>query len=109
MSEWKIGKLKPEEEPGAIVQVQISKVLQKKAIDVFGEVAKDPEKQILVIYAVRGKKEISIGNLALPEDLGAIHPKSNAAKFLLAYGKAPKAGLKVNVRVDANGFWKLVL
>lgn len=109
MSEWKLRKPTPEEEPGAILAVQISKVQQKKAIEVFGEAAKNPEKQVLVIYAVRGKKEISIGNITVPDDLGAIHPKSNAAKFLLAYGKAPKAGLKVNVKVDANGFWKLVL
>ena len=109
MSEWKLGKLKPEDEPGAIVQVLISKVLTMKAVEVFGEEAKNPDKDIIVIYAVRGKKEIPIGNITLPEDVSAIHPKSNAAKFLLTYGKAPKAGLKVNVKVDPNGFWKLIL
>jgi len=109
MSEWKLGKLKPEDEPGAIVQVQISKVLVKKATEVFGESAKNPENQIIVIYAVRNKNEIPIGNITLPEDVSAIHPKSNAAKFLLTYGKAPKAGLKVNVKVDPNGFWKMIL
>jgi hypothetical protein len=109
MSEWKLHKPTPDEEPGAIIEVAISSIQKKKAVEIFGDVAKNPERDFFVLLAKRGKKEISIGNISVPDDLTNVHPKSNAGKFLATYGKAPRAGMKVKVQVDADGFWRLLL
>ncbi len=109
MSEWKIGKLKPEDEPGTISQQIISKVETQTAREIFKDKAKKPDQLFMRIYVKRNGKDVPVGNISMPDNPGAVHPKSNAGQFLTTYGKTPKAGVKVQVKVTADGFWQLVL
>lgn len=109
MSEWKIAKERPEDKPGTITQVAISKIEIKTGSEIFGPSAKNADRKFVHMYAQRRGKDVPIGNVALPEDPSEVHPKSNAAKFVGLYEHAPKVGLKVQVKVTADGFWQLVL
>jgi hypothetical protein len=109
MSDWKLGKPAPEDEPGYIGKAKISKLETLTGKAIFGDKAQNADDQFLCIYVHRRDKDVKIDQIHLFRDMSNLHPKSKAGQFMHAYGCTPKVGMQVNVKTNGDGFWELVL
>ena len=98
----------------------VSSVEVKKASEIFGDKAQDPEKSMVIVTCENGART----NLSLPnglswngenweilneEELKASmrFPQLKMRKFVEQYGSLPKKGLKVNTYSDNQGFLRI--
>ena len=94
--------------PGLKAKTAITKVQLVKAAEIFKDKAKDPEQMLYAIYGSVNDRELRIATFAKPLS-EEISPKSKLAQFKQRYKQFPKAGLKVDVVTDENGYWKVAL
>ena len=94
--------------PGLKAKAPLTRVQQVKAADIFREKAKDPEQQLYAIYGRVNDREMRIATFTKP--LGnEISSKSKLAQFKRRYKSWPKAGVRVDVETDENGYWRITL
>jgi len=86
----------------------ITRIEAKKATEIFGAAARIPEQLVMVIYGKIDSWEGRIGVITKPSSK-YVSPKSNMAKFIQKYKKAPDIGVTVEVATNDRGYWALVM
>ena len=94
--------------PGQKAKATITKVQLVKAAEIFRDKAKDPQQELYAIHGRVNDREMRIATFAKPQG-DEISPKSRLAQFKQRYRQFPKAGLRVDVVTDENGYWKIAL
>jgi len=84
------------------------------ASEIFGEKAKDPERPTIQMAfegpgGVNGKANLSAPGITSDGKVIARNPKSNLYKFVKKYRKGPHVGQSVEVSIDKDGFYRLVI
>ncbi|TDA31920.1 MAG: hypothetical protein DSO03_03875 [Hadesarchaea archaeon] len=83
-------------------EVEITAVEATTAGEVYGEGAKRPESQILLLKA----GEEVVGKIPLPEKMTR---RTALYRFIQRYGQAPRPGLKIRVKENERGYPQVVL
>ncbi len=86
----------------------------KKASDIFGEKAREPDKDMVEFGfegpgGVEGKASIAAPGITPDGRVIVRNPKSFLYMFVKKYGTGPKPGLPVEVFIDENGFYRVKL
>ena len=89
--------------PGLRAKATITKVQLVKAAEIFKDKAKDPQQELYAIHGRVNDREMRIATFAKPQS-DEISSKSRLAQFKQRYKQFPKAGLKVDVVTDENGY-----
>jgi len=101
----------------------IDGIIVKQAREIFGDSARNPERQHLVIRCKETGAEV---RLPLPTGLkyddgdyivenrasyfrSIANPNSKFAAFLKRYGSAPRVGLDIDLYLNENGWWEIAL
>ena len=98
-------------------QDKISAIELMKAEDVFGDKAKEPDREVCRITTTRGAREthslpkgleVVKGEFLVTDKIAASRSLSSNnswfGRFMRKYGSAPKVGQSVTVSVQGNGF-----
>jgi hypothetical protein len=94
--------------PGLKAKAEITRLPERKAREVFGKAAKEPDKLIIEVYANINGWEGRIGTIPKPKSK-YISPKSKMAAFIKRYQQPVEVGLIIDAATNAKGYWNMVL
>ena len=93
---------------GLKAKAKITGVKTKKASEIYGQKTKSPDQPLIEITANVDGWIGRLGTIPKPPS-NLVSPKSNMAKFLQRYKKAPEPGMLVDAITNQKGYWTLVL
>ena len=99
---------------GDTYPAKITSLEVKPASEIFGDKAKDPTRPTIDVGfsgpgGVDGHDTLSAPGITDGGTLVVRNPKSNLFKFVKRYKKGPSVGMPVEVRIDENGFYRILL
>lgn len=98
---------------GKEYKATVTQIEVTKAGEIFGDKAKEPDKDVVRISfegpeGVAGNATISAPGISKGKVI-ARNPKSNLFKYVKHYGHGPRKGDAVIVRMDEDGFFRLIV
>ena len=99
---------------GDTYPAKVTGVEVKSAGDIFGDKAREPEKPMIEVSfegpgGIEGRTTYSAPGITSDGKVIVRNPKSFLYLFVRKYKKGPAIGLPVEVAIDENGFYRILL
>jgi len=94
----------------AVFEATIRDVEQMKASEVFGDDCENPDRDVLHLRVEVTDGEMFYETYSLPKSAGSFKRENfKLGAFMKKYGTAPVTGMKIGVKVNSEGYYRIAV